>query len=204
MKFTKILIMILVAGSTLTIITSCSKEDNTEDNTENNETTQELFFNFHTPDWERTISCENIDFLPTDEISEGVAYVVATSASTNATFGFPFPADSSAMALTSNIKKYSIADYNSWGTSDGTSFEISLKLNTTGVNDSDRLYSVAGFSDTNNFNEITSIEYIGSEANYANFRVKGNYKMNMLVVANPSESKLVTGSYCIKFRTHKQ
>ncbi len=192
--------ILAVIATILVITTSCTKEDSDENDSG---TDQTLFFSFETPDWGKTIPCDNIDFYPTDKISEGIAYVAATSASTNATFGFPFPADSSAMVLTSNIKKYNIADYSSWGSSDDTSFEMSLKLNKTGVDDSDRLYSVAGLSD-DNYNEVTSIEYIGSETNYAIFLVKGNYNMEMLDSSDTSENVEVSGSYCIKFRTYRQ
>ncbi len=201
MRFVEKKNMILAVIATMLLITtSCVKDDSDESDSE---TDQTLFFSFETPDWEKTIPCTNIDFYPTNEISDGVAFVLATSASTNATFGFPFPADSSEMVLTSNIKKYSVADYDSWGSSDDTSFEMSLKLNKTGVNDNDRLYSVAGLSD-DNYNEVTSIEYISSESNYANFLVKGNYKMEMLDSSDTSGNVQVSGSYCIKFRTYRQ
>ncbi len=192
--------LMITALSSALISTSCISDTDDPGSSGNG---QELFFSFDTPDWERSIPCDKIDFLPTNEISAGVAYVMATSASTNSTFVFPFPADSSAMVLPSNIKKYSISGYNSWGDIEGKSFEIALKLNKTGINDSNRIFSVAGYSD-GSYNEVTSIAYIGSEANYANFLVKGNYKMDMVDPVNTSDVKQVTGSYSIKFRTHKK
>lgn len=188
---------------TVLLFSSCEKEETKEDSTTSNNTSQELFFSFHTPDWERTIPCDNIDFYPTNEISAGVAFVSATSASTNATFGFPWPSDSSAMNLEANIQQYNVADYSAWGGGNQSAFELSLKLNKTGVEDTDRLLSVAGLS-ADNYNEITSIEYIGTDGTYANFKVKGNYKMNMVDMMNSSDVRQVTGSYCIKFRTNRQ
>ena len=199
-------IFILVGLATAMLFSSCTKDEldstNTPTGSSTNNTSQELFFSFQTPDWQRTIACDQIDFNPNNEIIPGLAYTFATSASTNATFGFPFPTDSSAMALTSNIDTYRISDYNPWGETDGSSFEISLKLNKNGVDDTQRLYSVGGISE-NNYNQVTSVTYVGSDATYANFLVTGNYKMDMV---DPliNEYKPVTGSYRIKFRTRKQ
>jgi hypothetical protein len=187
-------------------LSSCIKEDTDSDSTPNNTPNgnggQQLFFSFQTPDWQRSIACDQMDFNPGNEIAPGLAYALATSASTNATFGFPFPTDSSAMALTSNIKKYRISGYNPLGMTDGLSFELSLKLNKTGISDLNRLYSTDGLTDSN-YNEVTAINYVNSDADYANFHVIGNYKMDMIDPLT-NEEKPVTGSYCLKFKTLKQ
>ncbi len=199
-------IFIFVGLASAITLSSCTKDEldstNTPTGSPTNNTSQELFFSFQTPDWQRSIACDQMDFNPSNEITTGLAYALATSASTNATFGFPFPTDSSVMALTSNINTYRISDYNPWGTTDGSAFEISLKLNKNGVDDTQRLYSLAGLSE-NNYNQVTSVTYVGSDANFANFLVTGNYKMDMV---DPliNEYKPVTGSYKIKFKTRKQ
>ena len=199
-------IFLLVGLATAMLFSSCTKDEldttSTPTGSPTNNTSQDLFFSFQTPDWQRTIACDQMDFNPSNEIATGLAYALATSASTNATFGFPFPSDSSLMALTSNINTYRISDYNTWGTTDGSAFEISLKLNKNGVDDPQRLYSLAGLSE-NNYNQVTSVTYVGSDINYANFIVSGNYKMNM-VDYDIDEYKTVTGSYRIKFKTRKQ
>jgi hypothetical protein len=199
-------IFLLVGLATAMLFSSCTKDEldttSTPTGSPTNNTSQDLFFSFQTPDWQRTIACDQMDFNPSNEIATGLAYALATSASTNATFGFPFPTDSSVMALTSNINTYRISAYNPWGETDGSAFEISLKLNKNGVDDPQRLYSLAGLSE-NNYNQVTSVTYVGSDINYANFIVSGNYKMNM-VDYDIDEYKTVTGSYRIKFKTRKQ
>ncbi|PID95654.1 MAG: hypothetical protein CSA94_00435 [Bacteroidetes bacterium] len=178
------------------LMISCSKED-TKLNSE------QLFFSFKTPEWERSIPCDKIKFPPDNQISEEISYVQASSISTNASFTFSFPADSSAMASASNIKSYGIVGYQN--TDNMKSFSISMKLNKKGPEDPKyRLISLDGFSDKD-YNKVTSIEYVDSDSKYANFIIKGNYKMKMLVIGGEKEEfQHVTGSYCIKLNTYKK
>ena len=172
---------------------SCSSDeegDDTDDGTVNNS----LHLKFKTPDWERTINCEHLDLDPIS-VAEGVYAVSATSASTNETFYFSYPKDSSDMNQFVNYKKYGIVGYGD----NNEPFQFSQKLpDNQGSND--RLISLPDMSSTY-FNEVEKIEYVGSEANYAIFKVKCKYNMRAYLLSNEGLIKDVSGTFHFKIRT---
>ncbi len=156
-----------------------------------------LHMSFNTPDWNRFINCELLDFTPWP-LDSYTNYVGSTSQSTNQSFYFSMPADSSAMNLTSNLKKYAIRDYA--GYLQGP-FEFSQKLPLQSGS-SARLISQEGLSAAS-YNEVADIKYVGSEPNYALFKIKCRYKMMTYELNNPSNTKEVTGTFNLKVRTSK-
>jgi len=153
-----------------------------------------LHLAFKTPDWERKIDCAHLDLDPIG-LNDSTSYVSATSASTNETFYFSFPKDSSAMVRSSNIKKYKIAV-----TGDNKRpFEFSQKLPvTSGVQT--KLISVEGLT-SGSYNEVVEIRYTGIKGKYAQFQVKCRYSMNMYEALNESNKKVVTGTFHFKVKT---
>jgi PBP1b-binding outer membrane lipoprotein LpoB len=156
-----------------------------------------LHMSFNTPDWSRFINCELLDFSPWP-LDSYTNYVGSTSQSTNQSFYFSMPADSSAMNLTSNLKKYAIRDYSDYLQGP---FEFSQKLPLQSGS-SARLISQDGLSAAS-YNEVAEIKYVGSEPNYALFKVKCRYKMMTYELNNPSNTKQVTGTFNLKVRTSK-
>lgn len=155
-----------------------------------------LHMAFKTPDWERKIDCTHLDLDPMG-LNDSTSYVSATSASTNETFYFSFPRDSSAMVRTSNIKKYKIVV-----TGDNKRpFEFSQKLPVTAGVQS-KLISTEGLT-SSSYNEVVEIRYVGSQGNYAQFQVKCRYSMNMYEALNESNKKLVTGTFHFKVKTKR-
>lgn len=172
---------------------SCSSDAEGSD-TDNGSISNSLHLKFKTPDWERTINCEHLDLMPMNPAA-GVFAVSATSASTNETFYFSYPQDSSAMNLVSNYKKYGIVGY---GDNDEP-FQFSQKLpDNQGSND--RLISLADNS-TAYYNEVEKIEYVGHEADYSIFKVKCKYNMRTYLLSNENIIKDVSGTFHFKIRT---
>lgn len=155
-----------------------------------------LHLAFKTPDWERKIDCTHLDLEPIG-LNETTSYVSATSASTNETFYFSFPRDSSAMVKPANIKKYAIVVTGSHS----SPFEFSQKLPVTAGGQS-KLISEAGLS-ASSYNEVVQIKYTGRSGNFAQFQVKCKYSMNMYEAANESNKKVVTGTFNFKVKTKR-
>ncbi|RZK12095.1 MAG: hypothetical protein EOO46_04415 [Flavobacterium sp.] len=193
MKTLKILSYLLLSFVGLTAMIACSSEEEGDD-TNGGSVNNSLHLKFKTPDWERTINCEHLDLMPMNP-AEGVYAVSATSASTNETFYFSYPQDSSDMNQVSNYKKYGIVGY---GDNDQP-FQFSQKLpDNQGSND--RLISLADNS-TTYYNEVEKIEYAGHEANYSIFKVKCKYNMRTYLLSNEATIKDVSGTFHFKIRT---
>lgn len=192
MKNAKSFFYFLSALAFSATITSCSSEE--EGESTGGEVSNSLHLKFKTPDWERTINCEHLDLMPMSPI-EGVYAVSATSASTNETFYFSYPQDSSAMNQISNYKKYAIAGY---GDNDAP-FQFSQKL-PDNQGSSDRLISLPDMT-SQYYNEVEKIEYVGHEANYSIFKVKCKYNMRTYLLSNESVIKEVSGTFHFKIRT---
>lgn len=180
------------------MLTACSGSDEDENVGGNNsgEVSNTLHLSFKTPDWERFINCEQLDLFGYG-INETTNYVSATSASTKETFYFSIPKDSSAMAAPANLKKYAITEYGM----NGNPFEFSQKLPLTDGN-SNYLVSSAGLT-ANSYNEVTAINYIGGDSDFALFKVKCRYSMTMKEAGNESTTKQVSGTFHFKVRTSK-
>lgn len=180
-------------------VASCaSSSDDSEDSvtqtSENTSVGDNLHLKFKTPDWERTINCEHLDLYPFSINAE--TYVVsATSASTNETFYFSYPRDSSTIVKASNLKNYSIANH----AGNENPFEFSQKL-PINAGSSQLLVSRKEFSD-NIYNEVVEIKHLKTESNYSVFKVKCRYRMNMNVLNNATTTKFVEGTYHFKIRT---
>lgn len=153
-----------------------------------------LHLAFKTPDWERKIDCTHLDLNPLN-LNDSTSYVSATSASTNETFYFSFPRDSTAMVRPSNIKKYLIAVTGG----NKRPFEFSQKLPVTAGAES-KLISSEGLT-ASSYNEVVEIKYIGVQGNFAQFQVKCRYSMNMYEASNESNKKVVTGTFNFKVKT---
>ncbi|PZR22494.1 MAG: hypothetical protein DI539_05350 [Flavobacterium psychrophilum] len=180
------------------MLLSCSGSDENNDvnNPGNGAVSNTLHLSFKTPDWEQFINCEQLD-LEGYSVSETANVVSATSASTKESFYFSIPKDSSAMVESGNLKKYAITEYG-----DNTNpFEFSQKLPIT-QGSATYLISSTGF-DTNNYNEVTNIEYIGYEGNNALFKVKCRYAMQAYELGNSQNIKPITGTFHFKVRTSR-
>lgn len=186
------------AGQTKTI-TDCSFDFSyTQENSGSDDISNELHMSFSTPDWNRFINCDLLNLSPWP-IDESLNYVTATSASTNQSFYFSIPADSSAMVLSSNLKKYYIRDHGMPNFQSPFEFSQKLPLNPSS---NIRLISSEGIN-ANSYNEVAAISYVGSETNFAVFKVKCRYKMIAYQSNDPSNTKVVTGTYHLKVRTSK-
>ena len=179
------------------LLTACSGSDEDENVGGNNsgEVSNTLHLSFKTPDWERFINCEQLDLFGYG-INETTNYVSATSSSTKETFYFSIPKDSSAMAA-GNLKKYAITEYGM----NKNPFEFSQKLPVTDGS-SKYLVSTAGLT-ADSYNEVTAISYIGSDADFALFKVKCRYSMAMKELGNENTIKKVSGTFHFKVRTSK-
>jgi len=155
-----------------------------------------LHMAFKTPDWERKIDCTHLDLDPIG-LNDSTSYVSATSASTNETFYFSFPRDSSAMVRSSNIKKYGIVRVGA----NIKPFEFSQTLPII-ANSTTKLVSLAG-SSSDSYNEVLEIKYIGVKGNYAQFQIKCRYSMSMGEILNESNKRLVTGTFHFKVKTKR-
>lgn len=197
-KIKNLLCTIILASFSLSC--SSSTDDREEDNTTNqvsqNTVSDNLHLKFKTPDWERIIDCEQLDLYPFS-INSQTFGVSATSASTNETFYFSYPRDSSAIVRTSNLKRYPIANYGE----NENPFEFSQKLPAT-AGSTQLLISSKEFSD-NIYNEVVEIKHFISETNYSVFKVKCKYRMNTYVLNSPDTKKFVEGTFHFKIRTTK-
>ncbi|ETZ24492.1 hypothetical protein [Pedobacter sp. V48] len=155
-----------------------------------------LHMAFKTPDWERKIDCTHLDLDPIG-LNDSTSYVSATSASTNETFYFSFPRDSSVMVRSSNIKKYGITRVGA----NKMPFEFSQTLPII-ANSTTKLVSLAG-SSSDFYNEVLEIKYIGVKGNYAQFQIKCRYSMSMGETLNESNKRLVTGTFHFKVKTKR-
>lgn len=191
MKYPKTLLYCTLIILVSVPVISCSSE---EEGKSTGEISNTLHLKFKTPDWERTINCEHLDLMPINPV-EGVYAVSATSASTNETFYFSYPQDSSAMDKVSNYKKYGIASY---GNHDAP-FQFSQKL-PDNQDSSDRLISLPDMA-SEYYNEVEKIEYVGHETNYSIFKVKCKYNMRTYLLSNESVIKEVSGTFHFKIRT---
>ena len=184
------------------LIYGCTKKDDSAkpSNTNKPVNTATLHYAFKTPDWERYIDCNLLDFTP--NMNNDSTYVIsATSASTNATFCLSYPVDSSQMVKSENLKQYKIMSI--YSNNSPFQFSQKLPLDEKSLNDlSKKLISVESFS-ANEYNEIVEIKYFGSEPTYAVFLVSGKYVMNMVLSGDSNVSKAVSGTYTFKIRTSK-
>jgi hypothetical protein len=175
---------------------SCKKEMST-DNASNSDA---LHFSFKTPDWERWVNCELLDFEPIT-LNDSTNILAFNSASTNASLCFTYPKDSSKMLNNRELKRFKIKSY--YDNSEPFQFSLKLPLNQNSLNDlTKKLVSNEGFSDTE-YIEVTEVKYIKSEANNAVFRVKCNYKLNARIISTPEISKPMSGTFTLLVRTSK-
>lgn len=162
--------------------------------------TDNLHFLFTTPDWSRDINCELLNFYPT-AVNDSTSYVYATSQSTNAVFCLSHPKDSSNIVKTKIFKNHKIMSIYD----NKEPFQLSLKLDLDANSNGDltkRLVSQEGFSATE-YNQVTEVKYLASETNYAVFRVKCKYEMQMYLASDPTVIKTVSGTLAFKIRTTK-
>jgi hypothetical protein len=178
------------------ILITCSKSSDSNSNA-----SESLFMSFKTPDWERTIPCDLLEF-PVNLWNDSTSLANSTSQSTRQSFYFTYPPDSSKMVRAGNIKRYPIMNYGA----NNAPFQFSQKLpmDANLLDDlSKRLVSMEGF-DASSYNEIQSIEYKGSDSQYALFIIKGSYSMQAQHVgSSPLVVKPITGSYSLKVKTTK-
>lgn len=193
MKNTTTLLSLTLGLLFLAPVIACSSDEEGDD-TGGGTVSNSLHLKFKTPDWERTINCEQLDLMPMNPV-DGVFAVSATSASTSETFYFSYPQDSSAMNQVANYKKYGIVSYGD----NNEPFQFSQKLpDNQGSND--RLISLPDNSNTY-YNEVEKIEYVGHEAQYAIFKVKCKYNMRTYLLSNEATIKDVSGTFHFKIRT---
>lgn len=186
----------------LLFFAGCSKKDDQASPSGNNTTVPSgtLHFSFKTPDWERNIDCNLLDFTP-NMYNDSTYVISATSSSTKSTFCLSYPLDSSQMVKSGNLKRYKIMSIYA----NNAPFQFSHKLpkdefSLTDV--SKKLLSLEGFS-ANEYNEIVDIKYLGSDSAYAVFNLSGKYAMNMVMIGDSSVVKPVSGTYTFKIRTSK-
>ncbi len=197
MKTMKTQITILVV--ILLLLTSCTTDEN-KDAESTNPAALDLHFAFKTPDWERKIDCTLLNLYPAF-VNDTTSSVSAFSASTKEAFWLTYPKDSSEMVRPRTYKKYKIMEYGY----NEEPFQLSQKLplNESSLDDlSKKLISKAGFS-TTEYNQVTEIKYIKSEAQYAVFKIKGVYEMKTYLPSTPDVIKPVTGTYAFIIRTNK-
>ncbi|MFD2164568.1 hypothetical protein ACFSJU_19335 [Paradesertivirga mongoliensis] len=192
-KFYKLFLIALSVSA----VFACQKGDDDDSSEETTGIDNTLHLAFKTPDWERKIDCThlNLDPIFLDDVTY---YVSATSASTQETFYFSFPRDSSEMVKPSNIKKHAIVVTGA----NSSAFEFSQKLPVTAGAQS-KLISEAGLSD-NSYNEVVEIKYVGVSNNMALFQVKCRYSMVMHEALNETNKKTVTGTFHFKVKTQRK
>lgn len=187
----------VVLGTTLAFgLAACfGSDDKKDDPTPTADVPDALHYSFKTPDWERTIDCERLD-LPY-RTQGGVAYVSASSASTNATFYLTYPQDSSAIVAAANLRRYPITEFGA----NTVAFDFSHKVPLTDGS-SVRLVSQNG-SGANSYNEIVAVKYAGRNGNYALFDVKGKYLSQMTEINGNTSApaRAVSGTYNFRLRT---
>ncbi|MBW4362737.1 hypothetical protein [Flavobacterium taihuense] len=184
------------------VLTSCTndeKKDPTRLNSQN--TIDYLHLSFKTPDWERKINCDKLDLYP-NEINDSTSTVLASSASTNETFCFSYPRDSSKIVKAKILKKHKImATYEN---NEPFQFSQKLPLDANSIDDTTkRLISLEGFSETE-YNQVVAVKYLKSEPKYAVFIVECKYEMKANVISSSDISKPITGTFIFKIRTNKK
>lgn len=186
--------------ATALLLFSCSSSDSAESTVNTNTVSDNLHFAFKTPDWERTIDCSKLDFIPT-VFNDSTYGISATSASTQETFCFTYPKDGSKIVNPKYLKKHKIMSIYE----NNAPFQLSQKLplNQNSFDDlSKKLVSSEGFSDLV-YNEVVEVKYLSSDADYMIFRVKCKYKMETSLPLNPEVIKQVSGTFTFKIRTTK-
>ena len=181
------------------ILTSCTT-DEAKNSDSSNPASLDLHFAFKTPDWERKIDCTLLDLYPIvfNDTTSGVS---AYSASTKEAFCLTYPKDSSDIVRPHTYKKYKVMEY--YSNEEPFQFSQKLPLDESSLDDlSKKLISKAGFS-TTEYNQVTEIKYIKSEAQYAVFKIKGVYEMKTYLPLTPDVIKTVTGTYTFIIRTSK-
>lgn len=172
---------------------SCDKTGNPPGDP-GNDISSSLHLSFKTPDWERHIDCTHLVLAPM-HLNDNTYLVSARSQSTDEQFYFSYPMDSSVMVQPGNLKKHPIAAY---GEHSG-SFEFSQSLPVT-AGSSTRLWSEAG-NDSEAYNEVAEVRYMGSEGDECIFRIKCRYSMMTGEQQNPGNKKKVTGTFHFEIRT---
>lgn len=176
----------------LAFLSSCSSPGDNISNKEETDTVSEnLHLSFTTPNWSQKIDCSH---LVLDASSGGTTTTIsATSQSTNETFYLVVPTDSTSFSKI-ELKKYPISF------SGGLSFNQKLPV-TRG--NSLRMYGVEKFDTTNNYNEITSVNYDKSDNSFAYFKIKASYKMTMETADKQHKNVPVSGTYHFLVKTRK-
>lgn len=191
--------LILCLAVLLINLASCTTDEN-KDSDDSNLVSLDLHLAFKTPDWERKIDCTLLDLYPIvfNDTTSGVS---AFSASTKEAFCFTYPKDSSEMVRPRTYKKYKVMEY--YSNEEPFQFSQKLPLNGNSLDDlSKKLISKAGFSATE-YNQVTEIKYLKSEAQYAVFKIKCAYEMKTYLPSTPEVIKPVTGTYAFIIRTSK-
>jgi hypothetical protein len=182
------------------LLFSCSSSDKTEINENPITVSDNLHFAFKTPDWERTIDCSKLDFIPT-VYNDSTYGISATSASTQETFCFTYPKDGSKIINPKYLKKNKIMSIYE----NNAPFQLSQKLplnENSFDNLSKKLVSAEGFSSTE-YNQVLEVKYLSTEESYMVFTVKCKYEMKMYLPATPEVIKPVSGTFTFKIRTTK-
>ena len=183
----------------LIVLTSCTTDEN-KDLENSNIVSDDLHFAFKTPDWERKIDCSLLNLYPSF-VNDTTSSVSATSASTKESFWFTYPKDSSEIVRPRTYKKYKIMEYGY--NEEPFQFSQVLPLDASSLgNSSKTLVSKAGFS-VSEYNQVTEIKYIKSEAQYAVFKIKGVYEMKTYLPLTPDVIKPVSGTFTFLVRTSK-
>jgi hypothetical protein len=185
----------ILLGILFITIISCSKTTDSTTNTSG--ISNDLHLSFVTPDWNRTINCDQLNLFPA-YLNDSTNYVSASSASTLETFCFSLPSDSSQMVKLTNLKKYSIRNFYE----NNSPFEFSQKL-PLNSGSSLRLVSLDSLS-AFSYNEVTEINYVGFEATYCLFKVKCKYVMLTKEVGNETNIKPISGTFHFKVRTSRK
>lgn len=193
---------IKIISTYLTIIsltlTSCTSDDKSSDD---DNAIEDLHLSFKTPDWERKINCDKLDLFP-HEINDTTSTVNANSESTQETFCFSYPRDSSKIVKAEILKKHKIMT--TYENNEPFQFSQKLPLDANSINDiTKRLISLEGLSDSE-YNQVIEIKYLKSETKYAVFIVKCKYEMKTYLASSTDIIKPVTGTFTLKIRTSKK
>lgn len=182
-----------------TILISCSTDQ--KNNSENsNIISDDLHFAFKTPDWERKINCQDLDFFP-EKVNDSTSMIYAESLSTKVTFYFTYPRDSSKIVKTNFLKKHKIMTPRA--NNEPFQFSQKLPIDATTQDYMNKLISLEGISETE-YNQISEIKYLKSEIDYALFKIKCNYEMNAYSNLSPTIIKPITGNFTFIIRTTKK
>lgn len=182
------------------LLFSCSSSDSTDSIVNTNTVSDNLHFAFKTPDWERTIDCSKLDFIPV-VYNDSTYGISATSASTKETFCFTYPKDRSKIINPKYLKKHKIVSI--YDNKEPFQLSQKLPLNENSLDDlSKKLVSSEGFSATE-YNQVLEVKYLSTETNYMVFRVKCKYEMKTYLTTAPDIIKPVSGTFTFNIRTTK-